>query len=185
MDSDILGLIHVILKRGSWWWWHYQNVPFHHVATYETCFIFPKTGRCNHCISKQAHGWGQYCHNSGAAGVWFGNPGQWLEARGLSWINVRFGDSGGHSWFCECKNEMKVLRPPILEDLEVFHRLGKPAPGTAESVDVPIPTPVPNPGYTPANPDMQFEVPPAPGDTVQPAPSIRQPRPHPLCALSW
>ena len=75
---DILGLIHVILKRGSWWWWHYQNVPFNQFATNETCFIFPKTGQCNHCISKQAHGWGQYCHNSGAPGMGFGNPGQCL-----------------------------------------------------------------------------------------------------------
>ena len=71
----------------------------------------------------------------------------------------------------------------------MVHRLGKPAPGTVKSVDVPIPlcpTPVSAPGYTPANPDMQFEVPPAPGDTVQPAPSSHQAtRPHPQCALSW
>ena len=105
---DILGLIHVILKRGSWWWWHYQKVPFHHVATYETCFIFPKTGQCNHCIAKQAHGWGQYCHNSGAPGMGLGNPGQWLEARGLLWINVRLRDSGRHSWFCEWKGYLPM-----------------------------------------------------------------------------
>ena len=137
---------------------------------------------------KLAHGWGQYCHNSGAAGMWFGNPSQWTEARGLSWINVLLGileDTPGSvngKVLSPCKNQMKVLLPTILADLEVVHRLGKPAPGTAESVDVPIPwgpTPAPAPGYTPANPDMQFEVPPASGDTVQPAPSSHQATPSP------
>ena len=85
-----------------------EQETFHHVATYETCFIFPKIGQCNHCISKQAHGWGQNCHNSGAPGMGFGNPGQWLEARGLLWIYMRLGDSGGHSWFCEWKGYLPM-----------------------------------------------------------------------------
>ena len=120
-------------------------LPFHHVATYETCFIYSKTGQCNRCISKQAHGWGQYYHNSGAAGMWFGHQGRWLGSTGLSWIMCVLGilgDTPGsvdEKVLSPCKNQMKVLRPHILRDLEVVHRPGKPAPGTAGSVDVPIP----------------------------------------------
>ena len=37
-----------------------------------------------------------------------------------------------------CKKQMKVLRPLILEDLELVYRLGKPAQGTAGSVMSPF-----------------------------------------------
>ena len=83
-----------------------------------------------------------------------------------------------------CNQQMKVSPPLMLEDLEVVHRLGKPAPGTAATADVPAAetdTPRSIPVTTPADPDL-LEAPPAAGGRVQALQSpgtTTQPRPSP------
>ena len=80
--------------------------------------------------------------------------------------------------------EVKVFPPVMLEDLEVVHRLGKPAPGTDATADIPaaeIDTRRPIPETTPADPDL-LEAPPAADSTVWPLQSpgmTRQPPPSP------
>ena len=151
------------------------------------------TGQCNHCISKQAHVWRQYCHNSGAAGMGFGNPGQWLEARGLLRINGGFWKTllvlwmerlSPHvkiKWKCCDLQYQRTLRCSIRLANLLQTQLSLLMSSFLSALPRYLLQAILQQILICSSRSLQLLV----TLSSRPHHHIRQPRPHPLCALSW